>query len=140
MSWLDRRYNDGDGGPGGWLFLLEPELHLEAPGRPIDPDLAGWRREPMPVLPRTASTRLAPDWLCEVLSPSTETYDRGPQMETYARAGVPHVWLVDPEARTLEAYLNDAGTLRPLGRWQGTGRVPAAPFETAPLELALLRG
>ena len=131
MTWLVTHFDDGRGGPGGWTFLPEPELHLEAEQRPIVPDVAGWRVARMRRVPRAASTRLVPDWLSEVLSPSTETYDRGPKMDTYGRVGVPHAWLVDPEARTLEAYENDAGTFRPLGRWQGAARVRVAPFDAA---------
>ena len=137
-TWLNQRFGGGHGGQGGWHLLMEPELHLEAPARPIVPDIAGWRRERLPVLPRTPALRLAPDWLCEVLSASTEAYDRGPKMETYARAKIRHAWLVDPEARTLEAYQNDAGTFRPLGRWQGETRVRVAPFDAAELDLARL--
>ena len=141
LTWLNRHFDDSGRGGGDarrWVFLPEPELHLEAEERPIVPDVAGWRRERMPGVPRTPSIRLAPDWVCEVLSPSTEAYDRGPKMDTYGRAGVPHAWLVDPEAHTLEAYRNDAGTWRPLGRWQGAARVRVAPFDAAELDLAEL--
>src|SRR6476646_4505786 len=62
-------FKRGRGGPGGWVILDEPELHL---GEDVlVPDLAGWRRERMPELPRAAFFTLAPDWACEVLSPST---------------------------------------------------------------------
>ncbi len=85
------------GGPGGWHILDEPELHLAADI--LVPDLAGWRRERLPSIPRAAFFTLAPDWACEVLSPSTAGIDRGPKMSIYARENVPHVWLVDPGAR-----------------------------------------
>ena len=120
----------------GWWILPEPELHLDGPGIPIAPDLAGWRRERMPRLPDEAAIVLAPDWICEVLSASTEAYDRGPKMDTYARHAVMHAWLVDPEEHTLEAYLNDAGVWRPLGRWQGDANVRVARFEAIEIELA----
>jgi Uma2 family endonuclease len=132
---LDGPFGLGRDGPGGWWFVAEPELHLDGKGRPIDPDLAGWRRERLPELPDTAAMEQAPDWVCEVLSPSTEAYDRGPKMETYGRHGVPRAWLVDPEERVLEAYGNDAGVWRPLGRWQGGGRVRIAPFDSIVLDL-----
>ncbi len=99
---VDPPFNRGRGGPGGWWILDEPELHL---GEDIlVPDIAGWRRERMPKLPEEAYFSLAPDWVCEILSPSTRTLDMGVKRGIYAREGVPHLWFVDPEARTLEAF------------------------------------
>ena len=95
-------FDSGSGGPGGWWILDEPELHLGSDI--LVPDIAGWRRERMPALPDTAWFALAPDWVCEVLSPSTARTDRAVKMPIYAREGVPHLWLVDPDARTLEVY------------------------------------
>ncbi|HTN87196.1 MAG TPA: Uma2 family endonuclease, partial [Sorangium sp.] len=114
---LHGAFQRGRGGPGGWWILDEPELHFPDPDAPgeIDalvPDLAGWRRERMPELPETAYFPLAPDWICEVLSASTEGVDRDEKMPVYAREGVRHAWLVDPIARTLEVYALDAD-----GRW-----------------------
>ena len=95
-------FNYGDGGPGGWWIVFEPELHL---GEDIlVPDLAGWRRERMPDYPETAYATLAPDWVCEVLSPGTRRLDLHEKRPVYAREGVPHLWLVDPADRTLEAF------------------------------------
>ena len=86
----------GDGGPGGWVILYEPELHFHG-GHVLVPDLAGWRRERMPQVPMAASAfELAPDWICEVLSPSTGATDRADKVPLYAAEGVSHVWLVDP--------------------------------------------
>lgn len=79
------------GGPGGWIILDEPELHLH--GDALVPDLGGWRRERMPELPKVAAFELAPDWVCEVLSPSTQGHDRVRKMRVYTREGVGHVWL-----------------------------------------------
>ena len=94
-------FHHGRGGPGGWWILDEPQLHL---GEDIVvPDMAGWRRERMPVYPDTAYTTLAPDWVCEVLSPSTRKLDLGGKSAVYARAGVGYLWFVDPIARSLEA-------------------------------------
>ena len=94
-------FDDGLGGPGGWWIIDEPQLHL---GEDIVvPDLAGWRRERMPVFPDTAYTRWPPDWVCEVLSPSTRKLDLGGKSAVYARAGVGYIWFVDPIARSLEA-------------------------------------
>ena len=100
-------YGGGIDGPGGWWILDEPELHL-GPDI-IVPDLAGWRRERMPNLPETAWFELAPDWVCEVLSPATARLDRGTKMGIYARERVPFLWLVDPDNRTLEVYRLEGG-------------------------------
>ena len=99
---LNPPFRRGRGGPGGWWILFEPELHLG--DDIVVPDLAGWRRERMPELPPEAYFTLAPDWVCEVLSPATRKLDLGSKNAIYARAGVSHLWLVDPEARSLEAY------------------------------------
>ena len=95
-------YHDKIGGPGGWWIIDEPELHL---GEDIlVPDLAGWRRERMPDYPETAYVALAPDWICEVLSVSTRRLDLHGKRPIYAREGVPHLWLLDPADRALEAF------------------------------------
>src|SRR5882757_4578268 len=91
---LDGPFDRGQGGPGGWVILDEPELHVH--GDILVPDLAGWRRERMPEIPEAAAFELAPDWVCEVLSPGTEATDRADKMPIYAREKVAHVWLVDP--------------------------------------------
>lgn len=98
-------------GPGGWILLDEPELHLgsftgaaRARDEVLVPDLAGWRRERMPRVPDVAAFELPPDWVCEVLSPSTERTDRVSKMPVYAAAGVRWVWLIAPEQRLLEVY------------------------------------
>jgi Uma2 family endonuclease len=95
-------FGGGIGGPGGWWIIDEPELHLGVDI--LVPDLAGWRRERMPALPETAWFELAPDWICEILSPSTARTDRAIKMPIYARENVAHLWLVDPDAQTLEVY------------------------------------
>lgn len=128
----------GRGGPGGWVILFEPELHL---GDDIlVPDLAGWRRERMPEPPTTAFTTLAPDWICEVLSRSTEALDRAEKMEVYARAGVRHAWLVDPLARTLEVYRLQGREWLRVGAWRDDAKVRAEPFDAIELELGALWG
>jgi len=95
-------FDYGDGGPGGWWIIDEPELHL---GMDIVvPDLAGWRRGTMPDYPDAAYCETAPDWACEVLSPSTRRIDGNEKRAIYAREGVQHLWFVDPDARTLEVF------------------------------------
>ena len=95
-------FDRGRGGPGGWWIIDEPELHLGE--EIVVPDLAGWRRERMPDYPDTAYVTLAPDWVCDVLSPSTRRLDLHGKRPVYAREGVGHLWLVDPLDRTLEAF------------------------------------
>ncbi|MXW84776.1 MAG: Uma2 family endonuclease [Boseongicola sp. SB0673_bin_14] len=95
-------FNYGDGGPGGWWIVFEPELHLAEDI--VVPDLAGWRRETMPEYPDVAFFTTAPDWVCEVLSPSTRRLDLSEKRSINAREGVRHLWFVDPDARTLEAF------------------------------------
>jgi Uma2 family endonuclease len=137
-------FGRGRGGPGGWLILDEPELQFPDPTAPrginaVAPDLAGWRRERMPKLPDEAFFTMAPDWICEVLSPSTEAYDRDTKMPLYAREGVRHAWIVDPIGRTLELFELGAD-----GRWtladvhQDDARVRAAPFDAIELDLSVL--
>ncbi|MGH9320418.1 MAG: Uma2 family endonuclease [Vicinamibacteria bacterium] len=96
------RPSGGGDGPGGWWILDEPELHFG--NDVVVPDIAGWRRERVPVLPGRPWIDVAPDWLCEVLSAATEAIDRGRKLRIYAREGVHHLWLVNPIARTLEVY------------------------------------
>lgn len=127
-------FHRGKGGPGGWILLDEPELHLH--GDVLVPDLAGWRRERMPELPDAAAFELAPDWVCEVLSPSTAATDRAEKMPIYAREGVPHLWLVDPIPRTLEAYRLEADRWTLLGTWRDDARVRVDPFADLELDLA----
>lgn len=133
-------FKRGRGGPGGWQILVEPELHLGPSADPdvLVPDLAGWRRERLPTLPSTAWVGLTPAWVCEVVSPSTEAFDRGEKMPIYARNGVQHAWLVDPLEKTLEADENDDGVVRPRGTWRGGAKARIAPFDAIELELAAL--
>ena len=135
---LGAPFQRGRGGPGGWWILDEPELHL-VELEPIVPDLAGWRVERMPELPETAHFDIVPDWVCEVLSPSTETIDRNEKLPLYAEHGVTHVWLVDPVAKTLEVCAEpEAGRWREVRVHEGDARVRAAPFHDIELELAAL--
>jgi Uma2 family endonuclease len=124
------------GGPGGWWFFNEPELHL---GKDVlVPDLAGWRRSRMPVRTNVPHFTLAPDWVCEVLSPSTARLDRTLKKQIYAREGVEYVWLVDPVLRTLEVLRLHGGQWLERGSWSGDARVRAEPFEAPELELEAL--
>ena len=123
----------GRGGPGGWWILVEPELHFGADV--LVPDLAGWRRDRMPVMPRTAYFELAPDWICEVVSPSTGRLDRTAKLPVYARAGVPFAWLLDPLQRTLEVLELEHGRWVLAETHAGEAPVRARPFAAVPLAL-----
>lgn len=129
-------FHRGKGGPGGWWIIAEPEIHLGEDV--VVPDLAGWRRERMPELPTVAFFPMAPDWICEVLSPSTEGYDRGPKSNIYARHGVKHYWLCDPNQKLLEAFdlVGDKWLLQRTYRDGDAVAMP--PFDAAPFELAQL--
>src|SRR5260370_10281350 len=100
-------FDRGRGGPGGWILLFEPELHLH--GDVLVPDYTGWRRTRMPTMPEAAAFELAPDWVCEVLSKGSVATDRSEKMPIYAREKVPFLWLVDPLARLLEVYRLEGG-------------------------------
>jgi Uma2 family endonuclease len=128
----------GRDGPGGWFILHEPELHL---GEDVlVPDLAGWRRERMPRPPEEVAFTLAPDWACEVLSPSTKALDRKEKLPVYAREGVRHVWLLDPMTRTLEVLGLEGEGYVLLATHSGRAHVRAEPFEAVELKLAFLWG
>ena len=133
---LRNPFDRGRGGPGGWRILGEPELHLAADV--VVPDLAGWRRERMPVLPDQTFVSLAPDWVCEVLSPSTAVFDRRDKLPVYAREAVTHVWLIDPTARLLEVLRLDGATYRIIATFAGDESVRAEPFDAIELALAAL--
>jgi Uma2 family endonuclease len=103
------------------------------------PDLAGWRRQRMPVLTNDLPYfTLAPDWACEVLSPSTEASDRARKLRIYAREHVSHVWLVNPIARTLEVLRRDGNEWRILAVHEQDAKVRAEPFDAIELDLAIL--
>jgi Uma2 family endonuclease len=131
---LDGPFDQGRGGPGGWWILDEPEIHIGADI--LVPDLAGWRRERLPALPQTAWFELAPDWVCEVLSPTTARVDRAEKLPLYARWGVGHAWLVDPDLRTLEAYANEAGRWVWLATLKDDDPVALPPFDAVTFSLA----
>lgn len=118
------------------MILDEPELHLALDV--LVPDLAGWRRDRMPEVPMVNAFELAPDWVCEVSSPSTAALDRREKLPVYAREGVPHVWLIDPIAQTLESLRLDGATYRIAQVEGGETRVRVPPFEAIELDLAVL--
>ncbi len=129
-------FQRGLNGPGGWWIVHEPELHF---GEDVlVPDLAGWRQERMAVYPRAAYVTLAPDWVCEVLSPSTAVLDRKLKLQRYARAEVRGVWLIDPALKTLEVLRLEGGRWMLLDTYSHLDRVRAEPFEAVELDLSSL--
>ncbi len=128
------REGSGSGGPGGWWILHEPELHLK--DDILVPDLAGWRRSRLPAIPATAFLTVAPDWVCEIVSPATERIDRSRKRLIYARESVSHLWLLSPTARTLEVFRlsGDAWTL--VHTYEGDETIHAEPFEAVGLDMS----
>jgi len=124
------------GGPGGWWILDEPELHLDSDI--LVPDLAGWRRERLPSIPATAWIDLAPDWVCEILSPATARIDRMLKMPLYATNGIAYCWLIDPSARTLEAFKLYNGQWLLQASFVDAAEVAVEPFDAVSFPLTSL--
>ena len=120
----------------GWWILDEPEIHLG--DAVVAPDLAGWRHERMPGVPATAWFDLAPDWICEVISPSTARYNKGEKRDLYAARGVEHLWHIDPAPRLLEVFELSDGKWVLLKTYRDEDSVTAPPFTDAPFSLGLL--
>jgi Uma2 family endonuclease len=129
-------FQKGRSGPGGWIFMTEPELHLGP--HVVVPDLAGWRRERMPTMPDKTYIELPPDWVCEVISPSTAGIDRGPKRRIYATYGIGHLWHLDPIAKVLEVFeLRDKHWVLHDTYVDGA-EVSAPPFAAVPFQLSSL--
>lgn len=126
----------GRGGPGGWWILMEPEVHFVRDVAVVVPDLAGWRRERLPTIPRDHRFEVAPDWVCEILSPSTAKKDRALKLPLYARYGVGYAWLVDPLAQTLEALALREGQWLLLDTLCENASVSLPPFDAVTFSLA----
>jgi Uma2 family endonuclease len=123
-------------GPGGWVFITEPELHLGP--HVVVPDIGGWRRERMAELPNAHWTDIAPDWLCEILSPSTQRIDRTDKLAIYASFGVKHCWYVDPIAKTMEVFTLTGDKWLLAQTYKDADPVTAPPFETHTFPLDVL--
>lgn len=133
-----RGFDDPDEGePGGWVILVEPELHLSPVDRPVVPDLAGWRLERVDDgFLDPAAIAIAPDWVCEILSDSTRGIDRVKKQRIYHTAEVSHVWHIDPDAQTLEVFRRDGERWTLLQSAVGDEHVRADPFADVELDLA----
>jgi len=139
---LDGPFDRGGDGPGGWILLVEPELHLGPKPDILVPDLAGWHRDRFPTDAfaddAPAHLSIAPDWVCEVLSRRTEARDRGEKMRVYRREQVAHVWLLDPALKTLEVFHLSQGLYALVDTYEGDGDVRAEPFDAIALTLGAL--
>jgi Uma2 family endonuclease len=132
---LEGPFRRGRGGPGGWWILVEPGITV--PGSPeFSPDLAGWRTERLPTLPRKGPIEIVPDWVCEVLSPSTRSYDLTVKRPFYARIGVRWCWYVDPDPRVLAVSRLEDGKWVEIGVHPADAKVHAEPFDAIEIALA----
>lgn len=132
---IEGPYGRGRGGPGGWWIINEPEIHFVLDAEVTVPDIAGWRRQRMPTPPEGHKIQVVPDWTCQIFSPSTKSTDREEKMPLYARYGVSFGWLIDPKARTLEAYKLVDGKWTPLGLFRDDDIVSVAPFDAISIHL-----
>ena len=133
VAGLGQAFRFGRGGPGGWRIMHEPELHL---GEDIlVPDVAGWRRERLPRIPETWDAVIAPDWVCETVADSTRDFDLNSKRPVYARAGIPHLWLVDPTDRTLEAFELHEGQWLLIASVKDDDPVSIRPFDAITFSL-----
>jgi Uma2 family endonuclease len=124
---LESPFGRGRGGPGGWIFIKEPELSIGI--QLIVPDIAGWRRERATFGLDDAKLAVIPDWVCEILSPSTARFDRGQKSNIYALAGVGHYWIVDPANKTVEAFRLTGGKWLQVGSAGSGETVALEPFD-----------
>ena len=131
-------FHRGRGGPGGWWIIDEPEVHFRPDIEVCVPDLGGWRRDRMPRIPQGHRFEVVPDWVCEILSNSTESKDRGIKMPLYASYGVTNAWLLDPRSRSLEVYVLEKGAWRQHGGYGERDQVSAPPFQAAVVDLSVL--
>lgn len=130
-------FGRGAGGPGGWWILIETEIEL-GPHDVVVPDLAGWRRERMPIFPTERPITTTPDWVCEIASPGTARLDRTRKANLYLASGIPDYWLVDPDERTLEALVAENGRWLRLGAWTDGDHARVAPFDAIELDIGVL--
>lgn len=137
FSQIDRPFMLRPWGPGSWTILQEPKIEFDEENV-YDPDIAGWRFETMPQLPETSKFTTTPDWVCEVLSPSTYRTDRTSKKEVYAQHGVGHYWIIDPRAMSLEVFELRSGRWVELASASGEEVVSFAPFEDIQVDLSYL--
>ncbi len=127
-------FSRGRGGPGGWWILSEPGIELPR-AKEFSPDVAGWRRERLPRLPAKGAITVVPDWICEVLSKSTRSYDLVTKRNFYAQIGVGHLWYIEPVARTLTVSRLEGGRWLEIGTYGEHTKVSAEPFEAVEIDI-----
>lgn len=115
---------------------MEPEVHFVRDVEVCAPDIAGWRRKNMPQIPKDHRFEIVPDWVCEILSPSTESKDRKIKMPIYAHYGVGYAWLVDPIVKTIEAYKLHNDQWIAIGTWKDNEKASIPPFEAIEIDLS----
>ena len=135
---LDLSFAMGINGPGGWHIMAEPELHLIRDTRVLVPDLAGWKLETMPEFPESHRDAAMPDWVCEILSPSTGKVDVEVKMPLYAQAGIGHLWFIDPIAKTLQAFELRKGKWAQIADLKDADTVSVSPFDAIDFDLSEL--
>ena len=133
LSLLAPIYETGIGTTGGWWFHMEPEVHLKE--HVLVPDIAAWSVQTSPAPLTDPWSSIPPDWVCETLSPSTRQMDRTGKRDVYARHSVKHLWFVDPDQRSLEAFTLRDGRFHEVGARRGEERVALPPFEAAAFPL-----
>ena len=121
--------------PGGWVIIDEPDIRFGDDVRA--PDLAGWRTERY-AEPPSGPYVVAPDWICEVLSPTTARFDRAEKMPLYAEHQVAHLWLIDPAPQTLEVYRREGTLWLAIATYAGDQSVRAEPFQASEIDLGTL--
>jgi Uma2 family endonuclease len=129
--------DDGHGGPGGWWIFVEVDIQL-ALHDVVRPDLSGWRRERLPRPGNERPITVVPDWVCEIVSPRGVARDRVKKRRLYAKHGVRHYWIVDPDARTLEALVLEGEHWKEVGAWDEDAVARIAPFAEIELEVGRL--
>ena len=135
---LHSPYNVGIGGPGGWRIIFEPELHLDIDMKVTVPDIAGWQLDTIQKISTDHKFTVMPDWVCEVLSPSTRKKDLEVKLPLYGKSGIPFAWYLDPQAQTLDAYENRAGSLVQFASLKYNDPVCLPPFDAITFNLGLL--
>jgi Uma2 family endonuclease len=129
-------FGKGRGGPGGWWIVTEPGIELPDDTNEISPDVAGWRRERMPELPIDEPIRVVPDWVCEILSPTTRRHGLVKKLPYYAKVGVSYLWLADLDARVVTAHRLESGRWLALGVFSDETEARIEPFDVVPLDVA----
>lgn len=134
---MDLRRGSSGPPPPGWIFIQEVEVRFLATNEQAVPDISGWRTERVESHLKENPITVTPNWVCEVLSESTRRKDLGKKRDLYARHGVPHLWIIDPDARVLEAFALSGATWMLQGTWTEDAVVSGlAPFPEQSFQLA----